>query len=145
MTSWVQTLLLWFGRLAVLAILGLGASCTYLLLPLLGIPIWIPGACITETDAKISDVAGLDFEISYVNCDVIAKQESMRILVSRSGGSSKTAIFEYSPASLELPTITTIDQHTILISLKSVSSILQRRDKWSGWTIVYAIGEVRHP
>ena len=33
-----------------------------------------PGSCTSETLAKFSNLSGFDFEVSYKDCDIIAKQ-----------------------------------------------------------------------
>jgi len=39
----------------------------------------LPFACLTEERASIPDLSGIAFEITYTNCDTIAKQEVISV------------------------------------------------------------------
>jgi hypothetical protein len=132
--------------LPIFALLVVGAYLVAVpVVALVGIDIAPPGFCISETIAKFPDVAGLDFEVSDIDCDVIAKQGSLRISVSLVGRSSKTAVFEYFPANFDPPAIIAIDERTVTISLKSIGSILRQTHRFEGRTIVYDIRSIEYP
>lgn len=101
---------------------------------------WRSGVCLTEVLANISDVSGFDFEISTTDC---WHSTETGVFVSKSGRSKKTLLFLYN--SLEVPTITSVDQHTLQIALGDINSILCRRDKWEGLTIKYDIRGILYP
>jgi hypothetical protein len=105
----------------------------------------LPGARITEDRGKVSDISGFDFEFSETACDVIAKDDAITVFISRPGAANKAAVFKYDPGSDELPVVTSVDRHTVLISLRSVSSIFFRKHSWADLAITYNIGDIHYP
>jgi hypothetical protein len=105
-------------------------------------------ACLTQTLQKIPNLSGYDFEISETSCDLIAKDDAVSILVSKSGRKQQTLLFKYDPWGVATdfpPAITFVDPHTIKISIARVSSLFSRRDQWDGLNIVYDIGVIDYP
>lgn len=100
-------------------------------------------ACITEERGKTSGLSGFDFEISETSC---FHDLAVSIFVSKSGEKKKTLLFKYTPFYVgPYPTITSIGEHTVQISVSRVSSLFCRRDKWDDLTVKYDIGAVEYP
>jgi hypothetical protein len=85
---------------------------------------WKAGVCITDVYANISGVSGHDFEISETN-----RWHSPEMGILR-------------PV---MPTITSVDDHTIRIGLGDIDHVLCRHVKWEGLTIEYDIGGILYP
>ena len=105
----------------------------------------LPGACVTEARGKITGISGFDFELSETACDILAKDDAITVFISRPGSANKAAVFKYDPGTDELPVMTLVDQHTVLISLRSVSSIFFRKYSWEDLAITYNIGDIHYP
>jgi hypothetical protein len=109
---------------------------------------WNPfDACTTETRSKIFNLSGFDFEISETDCDLIAKDESITVSVSKAGGNRKTPLIKYTPVGWPntLPSIAVPDHDKFLISIPKVSSVFFERRKWKTISIDYAIGHIDYP
>jgi hypothetical protein len=120
---------------------GLLSSCYILLLVTGRAP-----HCITESDKKITDLSGFDFEITTTYCSGFAKSEHTKIYASKSGERGQTLLFEYDPIYfIELPTISIPEKTRIIIAVARVSSIVTSRDEWRGMKIEYNIGEISYP
>jgi len=104
-----------------------------------------PGACITESRGKIVNVAGYDFEISETSCDLIAKDDAVSVLISKTGHQSQTAIFKYDPGRYLPPEIRATGAHSVQISIPSISSEFFRKDKWEDLSIEYDLGQIDYP
>jgi hypothetical protein len=146
-----------------LSVLTLGLALVviptaYLILPViwgaLGLPdlpfkLPFPGACISETFGKASNIAGADFEFVDTDCDLIAKDEAITISVSRGPGLldwfGKTEIFKYDGIPEIKPVVTAVDRHTVRISVEAVSSVHFAKKRWEDLTIVYDIGSIEYP
>ena len=113
-------------------------------------------ACITETKMTLTNVAGADFEVTYADCDTLAKEEFVNVYISESETSSKffwnrwrnkkTLLFQYDPDdSLSLPTIKTTGPKKISISVSRVSSVLVQKKQWEHLSVDYEIGSVEYP
>lgn len=101
--------------------------------------VWGPYWCITSVQQRIADVSGFDFEIDRgINCD-----EAINVLVSKPGESKKAVIFRFTPPDHDaIPTITSIGDGTVKISIPRVPFIYCRKDKWETLTVKYDIGVV---
>jgi hypothetical protein len=99
-------------------------------------------ACFTEVLGKASGISGFDFEISETEC---WHDPAVSVFVSKAGHSTKTRLFQYTRGANPVPIITSIDEHTVQISLSSVGAIACRRDRWGPLTIKYDIGAVEYP
>lgn len=129
----IRSDLRWFAQVA--AICGVlyfaaGAAFDY----------WKAGVCITDVYANISGVSSHDFEISETNC---WHSPEMGIFVSKSGEGRKRLLFSYTPR--VMPTITSVDEHTIRIGLGDIDHVFCREVKWEGLTIEYDIGGILYP
>jgi hypothetical protein len=104
------------------------------------------GACISTQVSSIS-VAGLRFQVEDLNCDTIAKDESVSVYGFADRGRGRTLLFKYDPGSYPLPptTIQVPDPQTIVIAVPSVSSVFFQLDSWNNHSIRYNIGHVYYP
>jgi hypothetical protein len=102
---------------------------------------WGPFWCITLVQQRIPGLSGFDFEISKrINCD-----EAINVLVSRVGESKKALIFQvFPPGDNEIPTIRSIGDGTVQISIPSVPFIYCQRDRWETLVVKYDIGVVEN-
>jgi hypothetical protein len=100
-------------------------------------PFW----CVTLVQQRLHDLSGFDFEISKsLNCD-----EAINVLVSKVGEPKKVLIFQFPPPDRDaIPTITSIGDGTIQISIPRVPFIYCRKDKWDTLVVKYDIGAVDH-
>ena len=140
LASFVKELLFWTLASAVTLI-----AILYLLLATVGLAP-TPYDCITETRGRISGVSGFDFEISETDCDTLAKDAAISIFASRPGQARKVLLFKFDPAYDDLmPVITSVDQHTVQISIPRISSLFLRREKLKDLFIIYKIDLIDHP
>jgi hypothetical protein len=104
----------------------------------------ITTGCFTEVLAEARGVSGFDFEVSETDC---WHSPAVSIYVLKPGRTKKTRIFQYTRLrdSDPPPAITSIDGHTILISLPRASTVDCRRDTWKALTVTYDIGPVEYP
>ena len=99
--------------------------------------------CFTEVKGRLSGLSGFDFEISETSCFF---DPAVSVFVSKADKRKKTLLFKYVPVYVgPYPTITWVDEHTVQISVSSVSSIFCRKDKWGTLTVKYDIGPVEYP
>jgi hypothetical protein len=134
---WFRT----FGRLAHgLAWLFKAAAMLGMLYLVATVMLWWSRACYTESLANIPGVSGFNFEVSVTDC---WHNPETGIFISRPGQREKTLLFLYH--SLEVPTITSVDGHTIQIALGNIDQVFCRQDKWQNLTIRYDIRSVRYP
>jgi hypothetical protein len=114
-----------------------------------------PDPCISERLQAIPNLAGAGFYVEYVNCDTLAKDESVSIYIasawvekSRSAKppSDKTLI-RYDPggrADVPSPLIQPSGRDQILISVPAVSSVSFEARKWRNISIDYRIGHIAY-
>lgn len=133
-----------------------GLSVVYVVLIVTGTIPW-PGACVQEELASIPNLSGMSFQITYTNCDTLAKQEAISVYASTtaSRGESwfekwlhrKTLLFRYDPSGRDktLPSISATRRDRVLISVPEVSSILFQRPKWQNVSIDYRIERIDYP
>jgi hypothetical protein len=102
---------------------------------------WGPFWCITLVQQRIPGLSGFDFEISKrLNCD-----EAINVVVSKVGESKKVLIFQFFPPDDdEIPTITSIGDGTVQISIPSVPFIYCQRHRWETLVVKYDIGVVEN-
>lgn len=112
----------------------------------------IPNACLSQQWEDIPNVAGLRFQVEYMNCDTLAKDEavSVYVLETQQGAGDKnrrTLVFRYDPGGIQnqVPKITASGNHKVLISVPEVSSITAQRRNWGEVDIDYNIGHVTRP
>jgi hypothetical protein len=103
--------------------------------------IWGPWYCITLVQQRIHGLSGFDFEISKrLNCD-----EAIGVLVSKVGESKKVLLFAFFPPDEDpIPTITSMGDGTVQISIPSVPFIYCQRDRWETLVVKYDIGVVEN-
>jgi hypothetical protein len=121
---------------------------TAAIVPLAGLYfVLFPGACLTDTREKFSNLSGFDFEVSYTSCDVIAKEEWISVLVSRGARTPQILLFEYDPGggALPLPEIKLVGANAVQISVPRISSLRYRRDRWDTLSVGYDIGAIDYP
>ena len=111
----------------------------------------------TETEMKIHNISGGDFEITYTSIDRIAKDEFISVSVSQAAASRepffakrfrrKTLIFRYDPGAWDspLPSISASGPNRVLISIPEVSSLISQSRNWGNVSIDYDIGHVDYP
>jgi hypothetical protein len=102
---------------------------------------WGPWYCITLVQQRIPNLSGFDFEISKrLNCD-----EAINVVVSKVGETKKVLIFQFFPPDEdEIPTIRSMGDGTVQISIPSVPFIYCQRDRWETLLVKYDIGIVEN-
>lgn len=119
---------------------------------------FIPGpfACLTETEMRLQNLSGMNVEVTYTNCDTLAKDESISVYASPSSANGepfwvrllrrKTLLFRYDPGRFDnLPAIKANGEHATLISNPRIAEIFYQSRKWNGVTVDYQIGKVDYP
>jgi len=131
-------------------------ATAYLFLAYIGV-VPAPYTCSSETEKRIVDISGYDFEIVDTDCDALAKEEFVSVYVSKTEGNKnpllvkllgrKTLLFRYDPAmwNSPLPLVTASGPNRILVSIPRVSSVLFQRRNWEHILINYDIGHVDYP
>jgi hypothetical protein len=116
-----------------------------------------PDTCISEQLKAIPNVAGMGFYVEYVNCDALAKDESVSVYITSAWEeksriakppSDKTLIFRYDPGGrvdVPSPSIQASGRDHILISIPDVSSVSFEARKWRHISIDYKIGHIAYP
>jgi hypothetical protein len=122
---------------------------------LFGFRAWVKNTTeITETRMKIANLAGGDIEVTDTDVDAMAHYEYVTVYYDSVGESRfhklthrRTVLFQYDPGSYDtpLPSITSLGDSRIKISLPRVSSIFFQRKKWENLSIDYQIGTVEYP
>jgi len=143
-------------RLLVAAILAFSIGASYTTMVMTG-RVNFPFACISAERATIPDISGMRFDITYTNCDVLAKQEAISVYVSaakRAGSPlldklfrARSLLFRYDPDkdNSPLPQIKVLSDNTIIISVPAVSSINYQSQSWRRVSVKYNIGHVDYP
>ena len=96
--------------------------------------LWWSRGCYTEELARFTAVAGFDFEVSMTDC---WHNPQTGVFVSRPGHPARTLLLQYE--SPKVPSIKSIDGHTVRIELRGVDSIQCRRREWQGLSVEYDI------
>jgi hypothetical protein len=115
-----------------------------------------PDPCISEDLQAIPNLAGVGFSVEYVNCDTLAKTESVSVYIMSAWDKSRMAkppgdkalIFRYDPggkADIPSPQIQASGKDHILISVPDVSSVSVEARKWRDISIDYRIGHIAYP
>jgi len=135
--------------LGLLATVVVTVGMIYLFVASFGL-IWTPYTCLTDVRGRFSDPSGVRFEISETSCSMFAKGPSeISVFVSKANRRKKTLLFKYvmmhDGSSDALPVVTSIDEHTVQISVKHVASIVCRTGKWGTLAVRYNIGLVVDP
>lgn len=114
-------------------------------------------SCNSQREMKLTNIAGHDFEITYTNCDVLAKEEFVSVYISSTKDNRKwwvpewlirkKLLFRYDPAmpTDSLPSIRVSGQNRISISIPRVSSVIFASKKWENVSVDYQIGHVDYP
>jgi hypothetical protein len=112
---------------------------------------------ISETKAKLSNLSGADFEVTYTNSDRLAKEEYVSVYISRTAlnrtsafdrwRNKRTLLFRYDPGRWDapLPSISNSGPNKILIAVPRVSSITRQSKSWENLSVDYEIGYVDYP
>jgi hypothetical protein len=99
--------------------------------------------CVSEDRGRTTGLSGFDFDISETSCFF---DPAVSVFISKAGEQKKTLLFKYFPLYIgPYPTITSIGEHAVQISVSRVSSLFCRRDKWDDLTVKYDIGTVEYP
>jgi hypothetical protein len=114
-----------------------------------------PGLCMTEELNTIPNLAGVRFDVTYTNCDTIAKENSVTVYASKAvvgreslfakWSNRKVPIFVYDPGRSETPSIEVSGEAKVLISVSHVSSIYSQSGQWRNVRIDYHIGHIYYP
>jgi hypothetical protein len=117
----------------------------YLCLAAVGLA-WTPWTCIAEQRKVVTNLHGIDFEVTETNCDVLAKDDVMRVLVSKTGGRRKVSILEFDPVGwAPLPQFSVSDDGKITVAVEKMGAVLKQQDEWNGISIHYKIGHIYDP
>jgi hypothetical protein len=76
----------------------------------------------------------------------VAKDTSISVFASRPGQTRKVLLFKFGPAYADLmPVISSVDQHTVQITIREISDLIFRREKFSDLSISYKIDVIDYP
>jgi len=108
--------------------------------------LWSHSACFTQVRHRISNLSGLDFEISETMCHTLVVDDAISVFASHPDGRERILLFKYDPGGdVPLPVITSAPPRKIKISVPWISSIQVRRQTWDDLTIEYDIGRIDYP
>lgn len=142
------------ARYTVITVLTLGLICAVCLAFKVGLTRMV---CGKEEKLKVEELSGMNFEITHLSCDTIAKDEAIRVYAEKnlanaawffpSWRGQRTLLFTYDPEKdgSPLPTITRPSPSTILISVPEVSSVSYQNRSWASMSISYDIGRIAYP
>src|SRR5260370_25941859 len=126
----LRSLLLIALALVALAIGGAAVAAVEVLF-LTAVGLWSPYGWTKTVHQKVAGLSGLDFEISEMGCDLLVKDTTTSVFISKTGGTKKTLLFKYFPPGFDaIPTISLLDEHTIQISIWRTSFSFWRSVKW---------------
>lgn len=122
--------------------------------------LWIPisfylfdFACITEVLDRRTDNSGYIFQIEETNCDVIAKDSTISLMIARVGKNEKALLFKYFPtyrfdAGRDVPIVPNLRFESpteLVIAVPEISSIHTQRHRWQSLLVRYEVGKFVHP
>jgi hypothetical protein len=100
----------------------------------------------TQSDKKITDLPGLDFEITTTLCSGFGASARTKVWGSRRGERAQTLLFDYDPIyRVELPEISMPEPNKIAIAVPWINQTMAWRSKWQGMQIEYDIGKLEYP
>jgi hypothetical protein len=121
------------------------AASIYFLLAMVRLA-WTPFTSTTEVRESVTGISGFDFDIGETDCDTLAKDASISVFASRTGGAKKTLVFKCGPEGVaDLPVITSVRQHEVQISVARISDLMFRLDHFPGVAIAYKIDVIEYP
>jgi hypothetical protein len=106
--------------------LGIGLLVNFVPLIVLAIPVGLLylglllGSCDSQIVDTITNLSGLDFEITDLECDTLPKDAAISIFVSKTGTNSKELILKYEPFFDDatqryiMPSITVDDKNIVI-------------------------------
>ena len=102
--------------------------------------------CLTETKQEIENYHGFDFLIIETDCDVIAKDAMISVIVSATGKKQNDILFKYEPIQWtdDLPSVNVVDNN-IIISVHSIARADLQKRHWNDMIISYKIDFVANP
>lgn len=136
--------------------LGIGLLANFVPLIVLAIPVGLLylglllGSCDSQIIDTITNLSGLDFEITDLECDTLPKDASINIFVSKTGTNEKKLIFKYDPFFDDvtqryiMPSIMVKDKN-IVISIAKMYSIYSKEEHWHDYVIDYRINDIMYP
>lgn len=102
--------------------------------------------CFTETNRRMRDLSGLDFEIVTTYCSGFEKSEHTKVYVSKKGSATRSLLLEYDPIYwMSLPSISVPTAERIVIEVPAVFQVFSRRRQWRGMRIEHDIGQIDYP
>ena len=142
----LSTLLKYFAALIGGAVVLSGILYVYMILGAIGL-VWTPWTCLTDVLGQTSSQAGQYFEVSQTSCSGIGKGPAeISVFVAKSRRGRKALIFKYErmhDGSRDAePTVTSVDDRTIRISVKHIATIICLSRRWETLAIEYDIGRV---
>jgi hypothetical protein len=94
----------------------------------------------------VTDIRGLDFNVTETDCDLVAHTARMDVLVSRAGSRNKTAIMEFDPIyQAPLPEFSVSDDGGITIAVEKMNTMFKQQAEWNGIPLHYKIGHIYYP
>lgn len=109
----------------------------------------IDSACIRQTQTRIHNLAGYDFQAVDVDCDTLAKETWVNIYVSKSNRwwPTKKLVFQYDYWSYEdaPPTIRISGANSYDMAIPKVSEVFCETKRWKRLVFSYHIGYVEFP
>ena len=118
----------------------------YLLLLEIGLA---PGTqtCMTETRATVHNLAGFDFEVVEVDCDMFAHDASLTVFALKParGPRERATLIRYDPGGDDAPVIRSPAPGVVEIAIHEISSMFFCRNHIAGLEVHYTIGHIYYP
>jgi hypothetical protein len=107
--------------------------------------------CDTQPVKTVTNLHGLDFEVTQADCAFIGSNWETTIHASRTGRGNGSDIFIYGPVFLPplsvapVPEFNVSDDGEITVTIEEVSGIVKKQSEWNGIPIHYRIGHIDYP
>jgi hypothetical protein len=101
--------------------------------------------CHPQEARLTSNRYGLVVRMVRKSCDTIAKEDITEVYLSRLGGQDENLVFAYDPEEQTYPSIKILGDHSIEISVSSLSSISFQASHWKDMKIRYRVGHIQYP
>jgi hypothetical protein len=113
-------------------------------------------SCGDEETLKVQELGSFRFEVTYLSCDTLAKDEAVRVYgeLNEKGNQifarwklKRTLLLRYDPSGKEssLPSISQPSATTILIAVPKVSSIVYQRNNFANMKVEYRFEQMDSP
>jgi hypothetical protein len=103
------------------------------------------GACVSQPRGKHAISAELVVSLVETYCSSLGEDAAVSVTVSMKTGKDKSVIFKYDPARDEILPSISVRGNSIIVSIAEISTIIDRRERFGPYRIIYNIGKIDYP